>query len=149
PFDRDLEAAVLGYATLGDVQLRHHLDPREDLLRHLVSGDGGDAYQHAIDAITNHQSIADCLEMDVAGARAQRVEHGGVHQLDDGTRVFVYRGEREVFDRLRVTRAPLSVFHGGVDGAHRLFARRDVRHDFGACGDRPFEQLRRVRLHPR
>src|SRR3977135_709839 len=67
----DLESAVLGDTPLGNVQLRHYLDTRNDLLGELATAYGRNAREHAIQAIAHHQPARDRLEVNVAGAGAQ------------------------------------------------------------------------------
>src|SRR4029077_15037118 len=67
----DLEAAVLRNTPLGNVELRHDLDTRNDLLGGFDAPPRGNAREHTIQAIAHHQPAADRLEVNVAGACTQ------------------------------------------------------------------------------
>ena len=76
------ETAVLRDAALGDIQLAHHLDARNDggvpVLRDRRHG----VMQHAVNAVLDGHFLIARLDVNVAGAPLERVEDGGVHQLD-------------------------------------------------------------------
>ena len=67
--DLQLDAAVLGNAALGDIQLGHDLQPADDgvlqLDRRLH-----DLVQHAVDAVADPHVLLVGLDVDVAGARS-------------------------------------------------------------------------------
>ncbi len=53
----DAEAAVLRHAALGDVEFRHDLDARDDLLRHRHAAHRGDVHQDAVDAVAHGEPV--------------------------------------------------------------------------------------------
>ena len=65
------EAAVLRHAALGDVQLAHDLDTRDDgrvvLLRDRLHG----LLQHAVDAVLDDHGVVARLDVNIAGAPLQ------------------------------------------------------------------------------
>ena len=79
----DLEAAVLGDPLLGDVELRHDLDPADDgrvvalvdRLHRLV--------EHAVDAVLDHDLAVLGLDVDVRRPALDGVEEDRVDQPDD------------------------------------------------------------------
>jgi hypothetical protein len=87
-----LDASVLRHATLGDVQLRHDLEARDqrglELHRRLH-----DFHQRAVDAVAHADVVLEALEVDVRRAALDRIREDGVDQLDDG-RVLHLRLER-------------------------------------------------------
>ena len=96
-----LDAPVLRHAALGDVQLRHDLEARDQRrlelhrrLHHFL--------QRAVDAVADADLVLEALEVDVRRAALHRVGEDGVDQLDD-RRVFHLRRER------RRARLPLRV----------------------------------------
>jgi hypothetical protein len=78
-----LDAAVLRQATLGDVEVRHHLEPRGDRVlqpqRRLH-----DLVEHAVDAEADPEHLLVGLDVDVACPLADRVGQQRVHQPHDG-----------------------------------------------------------------
>ncbi len=77
-----LDAAVLRQAPLGDVQLRHDLEPRRDRvaqlhrrLHHLV--------EHAVDAVADAEFLLVRLDVDVRRVALDGVGEDQVHELDD------------------------------------------------------------------
>ena len=80
--DLDLDAAVLRQAALGDVQLGHQLQARDDgglqLARRRLLVE-----QHAVHAEADAELLLERLDVDVAGALLERVGDHGVHQADD------------------------------------------------------------------
>src|ERR1700730_7847696 len=52
----NLEAPVLGYSALRDVELRHHFDARDDLLRQLDPGDVCDVGEYTVDPVAHHET---------------------------------------------------------------------------------------------
>ncbi len=85
--DAQLEAPVLRDALLGDVELRHDLDARDDgavvplvdRLHRLV--------EHAVDPVLDDDDVLLRLDVDVRGAALDRVEDDRVDELDDRRRV--------------------------------------------------------------
>ena len=76
------EAAVLGHAPLGDVEVAHHLDARQDGLVPVLGDRGHGVVQDAIDAVLDRHVRVAGLDVDVAGPPLEGVEHGRVDQLD-------------------------------------------------------------------
>ena len=82
PSDLDLDAAVLRQAALGDIQLGHQLQARDDgglqlaRRRFLVE-------EHAVDAVADAEFLLERLDVDVAGALLDGLRDHGVHQADD------------------------------------------------------------------
>ncbi len=76
------ETAVLRDAALGDIQLAHHLDARNDGGVPVLGDGRHGVVQHAVDAVLDGHFLIARLDVDIAGAPLQRVEDGGVHQLD-------------------------------------------------------------------
>ena len=83
PLIAQLEAAVLRDALLGDVQLGHDLDARDDRRVELLVDRLHRLVQHAVDAVLDHHLAVAGLDVDVRGAALQRVEDRRVDQLDD------------------------------------------------------------------
>src|SRR5260370_19675279 len=81
------EASVLRHAALGDIELAHYLDARNDsgvvLLRDRRHGLG----QHAVNAELDADRIIAGLDMNIAGPPLQRSEDGGIHEPDDRAHV--------------------------------------------------------------
>ena len=77
------EAAVLGHAALGDVQLAHDLDAGDDG-RVMLLGDGRHRLlQHAVDAVLDDHRIVAGFDVNVAGSPLQGGKDRGIHQPDD------------------------------------------------------------------
>jgi len=82
PGDPQTDATVLRQPLLGDVELRHDLDPRHD--------GGGDRTlglqrfaHHAIDPHAHHETVLERFDMDVRGVVAHRLGQQGVDEADD------------------------------------------------------------------
>ena len=93
-----LDAAVLRHASLGDVELRHDLEARDERrlelhrrLHHFL--------QRAVDAVANADLVLEALEVNVRRAALHGVGENGVDQLDD-RRVLHLRLERRLRDLL-------------------------------------------------
>ncbi len=56
--DGHLEATVLGHAFLADVQLGHHLDPRDHLFGEGAAAGLAGTVEHAVDAVLDGQALA-------------------------------------------------------------------------------------------
>ena len=80
--DGQPDAAVLGQAPLGDVEVGHDLDARDDAADH-APGHGGRAGEHAVDAEAHAHLVALGLEVDVRCALLDRLGDDRVHELDD------------------------------------------------------------------
>ena len=68
PGHAQLEAAVLRHALLGDVELRHHLDARDDRAVELLGDRPHRRLQHAVDPVLHVDRVVLRLDVDVAGA---------------------------------------------------------------------------------
>ena len=87
------ETAVLRHALFGDIQLAHHLDARNDGGLPVLGDGRHGVVQHAVDAVLDGHFLVARFDVNIAGAPLQRVEDGGVHQLDDRRDVAVGGGE--------------------------------------------------------
>ena len=81
--DRQREAAVLGHALLGDVEVGHDLDARDDRRCHLALDRGGRG-EHAVDAEQHPRVALLGVDVDVRGALLDGLGDDRVHELDDG-----------------------------------------------------------------
>ena len=82
------EAAVLGDAAFGDVELRHDLDARDDG-RVVLAADGRHGLgQHAVDAELDLHRVVAALDVNITGPALQGGKDGGVDQADDGAVAF-------------------------------------------------------------
>ena len=97
-FVADAKAAVLRHAALGNVQLGHHLDARNQSLM-MRQIDGVDfRVKRAVNAVLNlHFGVAR-FDMDVGSPRLHRVVDDRVHQLDDRRHFTVSRQAIEIED---------------------------------------------------
>ena len=77
------ETAVLGHAALGNVELAHHLDARNDGGMMLLADGRHGLGQHAVDAELDAYGIVAGLDVNVTGAPLQRGKDGGIDQADD------------------------------------------------------------------
>ena len=77
------DATVLGHAPLGDVEVGHDLDARDDPAGHLA-GHGGDVLEHAVDAEADPDFPALGGEVEVRGPPLDGLGHEPVDELDDG-----------------------------------------------------------------
>src|SRR5207249_5956109 len=64
------DAAVVGQAILGEVEVRHDLDARDDGGA-IADGDDGGLLEQAVDAKAHHHAFGARLEMNVAGAAGE------------------------------------------------------------------------------
>ena len=78
-----LEAAVLRHALLGDVELRHDLDARDDRAVELLGDRPHRRLQHAVDAVLHVDRVVLRLDVDVARAPLDRGVDRRVDQPDD------------------------------------------------------------------
>ncbi len=110
----DLDATVLGQATLGDVELRHHLQARhERILDPLREAEG--LLEDAVDAVPHENRVALGLDVDVACAGLDALDEHLVRQLDDRWQLGVGGDRAEVLALV----AEL-VHHQGLAGRHEL-----------------------------
>ncbi len=77
------EAAVLRNATLGDIELAHHLDARNDGgVMFFADGRHG-LRQHAVDAELDAHRIVASFDVNVTGSTLQRGKDRGIDQAND------------------------------------------------------------------
>ena len=92
--DAQRNAPVLGQAALGDVQLSHDFQARDE--RRMQRPVGLHHFtQIAIDPKAHHRMALEGFDMDIAGAVARRLREQGIEHADDGR---VVRGFEQVFD---------------------------------------------------
>ena len=94
--DAQADSAVLRQALLGDIEARHHLDPRGDR-RLKALGRRQYVVHHPVHAEAHHHFLFENFNMDVAGAVLDRLRQDAVDELDDRRRIV---GTRQV-QRLR------------------------------------------------
>ena len=82
-----LEAAVLRHALLGDVELRHDLDARDDRAVEALVDRPHRRLQHAVDAVLHVHRVVLRLDVDVAGAPLDGGVDRRVDEADDRARV--------------------------------------------------------------
>ena len=80
--DAQTDAPVLRQPLLGDVELGHHLDARDDRRRHRAPRLQRLA-QHAVDAQPHHEPVLERLDVDVRGVLLDRLGQQRVDELDD------------------------------------------------------------------
>ena len=76
------DPAVLGEAPLGDVELRHDLDPGDDGGLESLGG-GLDIVKNAVDAVPDLHLVLEGLDVDVACAALDGLRDQKVDDLDD------------------------------------------------------------------
>ena len=91
-----LEAAVLRHALLGDVELGHDLDARDDRAVELLGDRPHRRLQHAVDAVLHVHRVVLRLDVDVARAPLDGGEDGRIDQPDDRADVARQPLDREV-----------------------------------------------------
>ena len=93
------EAAVLGNATLSDIQFRHHLDAGNKIGLELASQRRHGLLEHTVNAILHHHGIVSALNVNVARSSLQSGEDDRIHQPDHGADVVVLHQvlERQAF----------------------------------------------------
>ncbi len=82
PLDGQREAPVLGHAPLGDVEVGHDLDPRDDAGGHPALDRRG-RREHAVDAEQHARVPLLGVDVDVGGALLDRLGDDRVDELDD------------------------------------------------------------------
>ena len=87
------ETAVLGDAALGDVELAHDLDARNDGGVPVLRDGRHGVVQDAVDAVLDDDFLIARFDVDVGGAAFEGVEDGGIDELDDRRDVAVDGGE--------------------------------------------------------
>src|SRR5207302_8410172 len=78
PFIRDAKATILRHAALGDIELTHDLDARDDRRVMLLGNWRHRLLKHAVDSVLDGDRVIHGLDMDVAGAPLERREDCGV-----------------------------------------------------------------------
>ena len=91
-----LEAAVLRDALLGDVELRHDLDARDDRAVEALVDRPHRRLQHAVDAVLHVHRVVLRLDVDVARAPLDRRVDRRVDEPDDRARVGRQLVDREL-----------------------------------------------------
>ena len=114
--DGDRDAAVLRDAALGDVEVRHDLDARDD------GGGHGDVrglhlVERAVHAVADLEVLLERLDVDVGRAVHDALVEDHVHELDDGVRV---RGGVEGGDVVRVALEGLVGVHALAEGLEHV-----------------------------
>ncbi len=90
-----LDAAVLRQAALGDVELRHHLQTRDQgILNPLREAEC--LFEDAVDAIAHQHRVGLRLDVDVARPRLDALDQHLVGELDDGRQLGVGGDRPEV-----------------------------------------------------
>ena len=115
--DPQADASVLRQALLGDVELGHDLDARDDQRRDRAPALQHFA-QHAVDAEAHHQAVLERLDVDVGGVFLHRLREHGVDEPDDGRVVFALEQVRlfgQVLREVREVGGFLDTF-GGLHG---------------------------------
>ena len=113
------ETAVLRHAALGDIEFAHHLDAGNDGGVPVLGDGRHGVVQHAVDAVLDGHFLVARFDVDIAGAPFERVEDGGIHQLDDGCDVAV--GGGELVDRERLVVGLLAAHHVEREALGHLF----------------------------
>ena len=132
-----LEAAVLRHALLGDVELRHDLDARDDRAVELLGDRPHRRLQHAVDPVLHVHRVVLRLDVDVARAALDGGVDGRVDQPDDRTDV-----ARQPLDRqalfavlLFLEQLELEALGGVLQHALRALALLEDRLDRGPRTD--------------
>src|ERR1700733_3426990 len=118
------ETAILGDAALGNVELAHDLDARQDG-GVVFAGDRRHGHlQHAVDAVLYDHRVVVGFNANIGGAALERGEDGGVDQANNGADVF-FAGELldgDVFFRVFIAGQHVEgeAFAGFVQHALRL-----------------------------
>ena len=113
------DAAVLREALLGDVQVGHDLDARDQRrMQRLARADH--VAQAAVDAVAHHRMRLERLDVDVAGAVARGLGEQGVDHADDGRVVLGVEQVRDsgisCINRSRSTSFSAARHGGGIAG---------------------------------
>ena len=118
------EAAVLRHALLGDVELGHDLDARQDRAVKPLGDRPHRRLQHAVDAVLHIHRIVLRLDVNVARAPLDRREDGRVDEADDRAAVArqALDGEVVLARFVVLEHLDLEFFGGLVEHALRAFA---------------------------
>ena len=149
-----LEAAVLRHALLGDVELRHDLDARNDRAVVPLVDRVHRLVEHAVDPVLDDDDVLLRLDVDVRGAALDRVEDDRVDELDDRRGVLRDPVDREGLFALLVLGHELhpELFGRLVEHALRGLALLQDVVDRRAAADlelqrQPGQKLQLVELH--
>src|SRR5690606_5985377 len=118
--DAQRDASVLRQALLGDVELRHDLDARDD-----ERGDGALRLQylakHAVNAKPDDETVFERLDMDIGRIVLYGLRQDGVDQLDDRRLIVAFEQIGGLGQVLGEMREVGTVFHS-ADHLHRHVA---------------------------
>ena len=89
------DATVVGQAMLGDVEVRHDLDARDDGGA-IADGDDGGLLEQAVDAKAHHHAFGARLEMNVAGAAGEGLVQDRIDDVGDAASLVGERGQPRV-----------------------------------------------------
>ena len=148
-----LEAAVLRHALLGDVELGHDLDARDDRAVELLRDRPHRRLQHAVDAVLHVHRVVAGLDVDVARAPLNGREDRRIDELDDRADVAREPLDGEVLVEVVVVLEELNLEALGRLFEHALRAlalledRLDRRPRADRHRDRRAEQLRQLVEH--
>jgi hypothetical protein len=141
---RSLNRPSCGTRFFGDVQLRHHLDARDDRPVELLGNRTHGRLQHAVDSVFHVDRIVLGLDVDVARSPLDGREDCRVDEPDDRTDV-----AREPLDRERVLarlifleQLQLEAFGRVLENPLRTLALLQDRLDRGLRPDGNFERRR-------
>ena len=101
------------------------------------AADRGDVHQHAVDAVTNGQAVGGRLQMNVAGAGAQRIVDGRMHQPHDRAGIFADRHIRKIVGTRAGSCPALSACDNTESMARSASARRAMKFDEFVSRRRP------------
>ena len=87
-------------AAFGYIEFAHNLDARNDGGMPVLRDGRHGVVQHAIDAVLDGYFLVSRFNVNVTGAAFERVEDGGIHQLDDRRDVAIGRRETVYGQRL-------------------------------------------------
>ena len=140
------ETAVLRDAALGDIEFAHDLDARNDGGVPVLRDGRHGVVQHAVDAVLDDHFLIAGLDVDIAGAPFERVEDGGIDQLDDRRDVAVtgreaVDGERFVRIVFVADNVEREAFGDLFENTLRLFGLLEQIGDLGGGGDRDLQLL--------
>src|SRR5580698_4732354 len=113
------EAAVLGHAALGDIELAHDLDTRDHGRVMLFADRRHSLRQHAVDTELDHDRIVARFDVNVGSAPLQCGKNRGIDQADDRAGVGSRSGQ--LVDAERFFRARLLVFADDLEAFAGFF----------------------------
>ena len=119
--DPQADAAVLRQALLGDVELRHDLDARDDERRHRALG-LQNLTQHAVHAEAHDEAVLERLDVDVGRVLLHRLREHRVDEPDDRRVVVAVEQVRLLRQILREV-GEVGAFIEAFDGLHGVLSR--------------------------